>query len=210
MKSFKINLATDEYLNKRIVYSMLVGTALLVLFISGYNINVSVRQNSMLSEYKDKISRIEQNLAKKRLSHEKRISRFGKEEIAKIQNNTLFANKLIALDIFPWNRLLDTVEKKIPEDMILVNFTPSDDFKKLNLKGSTCSMKNITLFLKRLEESELLHETALSQLSVEESKQNADMKKQEPDIFFEIKSSLQMDKVFPNISCGNLGTVFKN
>ena len=98
---------------------------------------------------------------------------------------------------------------QIPEGLTLNSISPSDNFNKLKLKGRTDSMNNITYFLKKLDESELLHQGVLLQFSVDESNQALKHKKNIPEIQFEIEISLIMDKLFPKNIYHNLYTVFK-
>ena len=209
MNPIKINLASLKYNDKRNASFILTGVAIVVLLVSGLNFNFFRIYKSTIAENHAKILRLENKLAIKKSVHEKIKSRFGKDKISIIKKNAAFFNRAIALDVFPWNSLLYNLEMQIPEGLTLNSISPSDNFNKLKLKGRTDSMNNITYFLKKLDESELLHQGVLLQFSVDESNQALKHKKNIPEIQFEIEISLIMDKLFPKNIYHNLYTVFK-
>ncbi len=209
MTPLKINLASLEYADKRKANFILTGVAVVLLLISGLNVNLFRVYNFTIAEVHSKILRLENQLAKKQRIHEKIKSQFGKDTINIIKENAAFVNRVIALDVFPWNSLLYNLEKQVPEGLTLKSISPSDNFNKLRLKGRTGSMNNITFFLKKLDESELLHQGVLLQFSVDESNKMVEHKDNDPEIHFEIETSLRMDRLFPKNIYHDLYAVFK-
>ena len=200
-------MATLEYHDKRIVYSVVLGAIIFLSAITGYNINMGVKYQKEISEYEEKIGKLEQNQSQKKFLHKE----LKEEEIKQIKTDALFVNKLIAIDIFPWDRLLETLEDNIPEDIILMNLSLSDIYgsniyDKLLLKGSAGSIEKIALFLKKLEESSMFQKCMILKLSVEKGSLEEISKKKSFNIYFEIESLLIINEIFPEDKYGNLAT----
>ena len=200
-------MATLEYHDKRIVYSVVLGAIVFLAAIIGYNINVGVKYQKEISEYEEKIGKLEQNQSQKKFLHKE----LKEEEIKQIKTDALFVNKLIAIDIFPWDHLLETLEDNIPEGIILMNLSLSDSYgsdiyDKLLLKGSAGSIEKIALFLKKLEESSMFQKCIILKLSVEKGSLEEISKKKSFNIYFEIEISLLMNEIFPEDKYGNLST----
>ncbi|MCD6184264.1 MAG: PilN domain-containing protein [Deltaproteobacteria bacterium] len=197
MKPIKGNLTTVEYIDKRIIYSILTIAAVILLIISACNIHSGFQYHTDTLNYKEKITRLTQNLKTKKLRDDDIKNRPGEQEYEKIKTNALFMNKLITLDIFPWDKLLDTLEQSVPEGMTLNSFVPSNDFKKIIIKGRAGTMKNITHLLKMLEKSAILQKSSLLQICVAESNpDNISAEKApgiNPSINFEMETFLKMD-----------------
>ena len=200
-------MATLEYHDKRIVYSVVLGAIIFLSAITGYNINMGVKYQKEISEYEEKIGKLEQNQSQKKFLHKE----LKEEEIKQIKTDALFVNKLIAIDIFPWDRLLETLEDNIPEDIILMNLSLSDIYgsniyDKLLLKGSAGSIEKIALFLKKLEESSMFQKCIILKLSVEKGSLEEISKKKSFNIYFEIESLLIINEIFPEDKYRNLAT----
>lgn len=208
MNPLTINLASLKYTDKRKTFFVLSGTFIIVLLISGFNIIFFRTYNATISEYNLKNLWLEKKIEKKKLLHEKIKTRFGKDKIEKIKENAKFVNRLIALDLFPWNSLFHDLEMQVPEGLKINNIQPLENFNKLRLKGQTNSMNNITFFLKNLDESELFNKGVLLQFSVEERNRSLKTKNDAPEIHFEIDTYITMDKLFPKNIYNNLYKVF--
>ncbi|RLC22967.1 MAG: hypothetical protein DRH21_07640 [Deltaproteobacteria bacterium] len=207
MKPIKVNMASLEYHDKRVVYSVVLGAIIFLSAITGYNINMGVKYQKEISEYEEKIEKLEQNQSQKKFLHKE----LKEEEIKQIKTDALFVNKLIAIDIFPWDRLIKTLEDNIPEDIILMNLSLSDSYgsdiyDKLLLKGYAGSIEKIALFLKKLEESSIFQKCMILKLSVEKGSLKEISKKKSFNIYFEIEGSLLMNEIFPEDKYGNLAT----
>ena len=200
-------MATLEYYDKRIVYSVVLGAIIFLVATTGYNINMGVKYQKEISEYKEKIGKLDQNQSQRKFFHKK----LKEEEIKQIKTDALFVNRLIAIDIFPWDSLLETLEDNMPEDIILMNLSlsdiyGSDIYDKLLLKGYAGSIETIALFLKKLEESSMFQKCMILKLSVEKGGLEEISKKKSFNIYFEIESSLLMKEIFPENKYGNLVT----
>ena len=184
-------MATLQYHDKRIVYSVVLGAIIFLLAITGYNVNVGFKYQKEISGYEEKIGKLDQNQSKIKFVRKE----LKEEEIKQIKTDALFVNKLIAIDVFPWNRLLETLEDNMPEDIILMNLSLSDIYEsdiydKLLLKGYAGSIEKIALFLKKLEESSMFQKCMILKLSVEKGGLEEISKKKSFNIYFEIESLL--------------------
>ena len=200
-------MATLEYYDKRIVYSVVLGAIIFLVATTGYNINMGVKYQKEISEYKEKIGKLDQNQSQRKFFHKK----LKEEEIKQIKTDALFVNRLIAIDIFPWDSLLETLEDNMPEDIILMNLSlsdiyGSDIYDKLLLKGYAGSTEKIALFVKKLEESRMFQKCMILKLSVNKGGLEEISKKKSFNIYFEIESSLLMKEIFPENKYGNLVT----
>ena len=196
MKPIKANIATIEYIDKRIVYSILVILAVISLLLFSHNIYSGFRYHTDILNYKKKITRFQQNLEVIKRRNDEIKSRLEDKEQEKIKKNAVFVNRLIALDIFPWDNLLDTLEKSLPEGMILNSVVPLDDFQKITIDGYAGSMKNITHLLKMLNNSKMLQKSSLLQLGVDESNVENIQEEKPADIHFAIETFLKIDSFF--------------
>ena len=188
MKAIKANIATIEYIDKRIIYSILVTVAVVSLLILSRNIYSGFQYHTDILNYKKKITRLQQNLEVIKHRNDEIKSRLQDKEQEKIQENAVFLNRLITQDIFPWDQLLDTLEKSLPEDMVLNSIVPLDDFQKITIDGYAEAMKNIAHLLKMLNNSIMLHKSSLVQLGVDESNVKNIQEKKTPEIHFVIET----------------------
>jgi Tfp pilus assembly protein PilN len=189
----KVNLATFEYYDKRVVYSLILGAAILVLMLSAYTIQLSFRYQSDIFEYENKLVRLEQGLVKRQHIRNGIKVTLGKDLIKTIKGDTAFVNRLIIMDIFPWDHVLDGLEKEMPEGMILKSLAPGSTQAALTMKGESSSMAEISLFLSRLERSGMFEKTILSKLSVEQNASQKENENERPKILFEIEAALRIN-----------------
>lgn len=193
MGPVKVNLATFEYFDKRIVYSLILGAAIFVLMISAYNIQQSFHYQTEIFKYEGKIKRLEQMLVKRQRIENKDKKPLGKEDVKSLEDGVRSVNRLIAADVFPWERILGALEKEMPDDMVLSSFLPSKDFTKLTLKGRAKSMSDISLFVSKLESSGTMQKVLLSKIDLPEGKLAPD--NGTTGVGFEINAMLDPNKL---------------
>ena len=208
MEPVKVNLSTFEYRYKRIVKYLLTGISILLFFFILNNIYLVFRYHKEILECEKKIERLGHILAEKEKDKKERKMIIGEKEIETAQDKIVFANRLIANDIFPWDQVLDTIENRMPESIILKNLSISNNFDKLILKGFARSVNKITLFLKNLEEADIFKKIVLMNLSVaqEDRATRTDGGKIQI-VLFEIESTFFWDKLFQDKMYGNLGKI---
>ena len=167
----------------------------MTILISLGNIYLKIRYDRKIIEYERKIVRLDRNLSKRQNIVDSYPKKFTEEEMLQIRNKADFINSLIALDVFPFSSLFDTIEKSMPEDLILKSFTRSDDYNKLIFKGSSGSAGTIAEFLKTLDEATIFPKNTLVNLSVSENK-----KTDRKQIDFKIESKINLYRIFPEDS----------
>ncbi len=196
MKAIHTNLATFEYIDRRLSLLLMLSTSVIILCISVYMIRQFFAGAEKIQENRTKIYQREQQIASKtrNASEEERV--LTKEQIKSIEHRIAEFNRLIAIDIFPWNRILEELERSLPEGISLVSFAPADDFRTITLKGLAESESRISFFLKRLEESELFDTNTLLAFQVKPKNDSITGKKEETGIPFTIESRLSAAGVF--------------
>ncbi|MBW1893561.1 MAG: hypothetical protein JRF40_03430 [Deltaproteobacteria bacterium] len=194
MEPIRINIATFEYIDKKLVFIMaVVATALIV--ISAVNINLFFKYRGRISEYGNKALRIEKVFAEKNMLESRRIEEIGTERSEKILQRAIAANRLIVKDIFPWSRFFEIIETKVPNGIVIHSILPSDDHRSLILEGKATSERKITFFLKRLKEWDFLNNSILTEFSME-TNANDRFNKKGSAISFSIKNDLLIENLF--------------
>lgn len=188
MKDIQVNLATYEYIDKRLAVLLISGTAILILLISVTLMHRFFGNAEQLRQYNAKLMRVT------RLADDKDKANIGQDELTKkrkqlIDRRVREVNTMIARDIFPWGRLLEVVERSMPEGLHLDSFVASEDYRKLTLKGRAVAARKVSFFLKRLDDSRLLADNVL--LSLKLVKTGADSGLQ-----FTIESKMDLNHIF--------------
>ena len=133
MKPLNINLATFEYVDKKIAYTMIIALLSLVLSASVCTMILWSKYNFLAGKYEAKLLNL-QKKEKKVLAARKLREAEMKKHRQSTRKHTLFVNRLIAKDIFPWDRILSTFESKTPDGLYVENFSHDDSFGKIFLK----------------------------------------------------------------------------
>ena len=119
MDPVKLNLATFNYYDKKVATVALV---MIILFLGGlslYSVTRAVQGKREIVIYENKIKRLEKSLAKSKKAREKVREKLKGEEMRAIREGTAFVNRIIAKNVFPFDRLLDGIETSIPTGMVL-------------------------------------------------------------------------------------------
>ncbi len=170
MKPIKANLTSTEHPDKRIIYGIIVIIVLCFFSVSALNIRAAIHNHNNILNYQSKIDRLSQGARAAELHEAEIKNRPTDGDYEKNKKNAVFANRLITLDIFPWDKLLDALEKSVPEGITLSSFDPSNDFKQIIIKGRAGTVENIAYLLKMLEKSSMLQKSSLLRICLSESK----------------------------------------
>ena len=208
MEPIKVNLASFEYFDKRLVYLMIISAVIIVLIISKYNYHLYDSSQREILNYEKKIAQLEKKLKEKQQLQNKNNIEIYEEEMKVLKNNADFVNRLIASDIFPWNQLLDKLEMKVPNGLVLNRIVPDGNYSKLTLAGFAGSTRKITFFMKRLEEWNLIRESVLLKLDLERKDSRLDIRGEDPKIEFEIENTLRIDRLFSDTGLPRIGNIF--
>ncbi len=194
MEPIRINIATFEYIDKKLVFIMaVVATALIVM--SAVNVNLFFKYSDRISECGNKALRIEKVFAEKNILENRIKDEIGTEKSEKILYRAIAANRMIIQDIFPWSRFLEIIETKVPNGIVIHSIIPSDDYKNLIIEGKATSERKIAFFLKRLAEWDLLKNSILTEFSME-TDSNDRFNKEGSAVSFSIKNDLLIENLF--------------
>ncbi|MBW1911627.1 MAG: PilN domain-containing protein [Deltaproteobacteria bacterium] len=201
MKTINLNLATFEYQDKRIAYPILIGAALIIIIISGFSVQFYLGNQNDIKEYEKKIARLEQEHMKRQKIYTAKHQDLDSGEIEAIQKEIDFVNELITKDTFPWDKLMNSLERNMPAGIKLLNFTISNDLKALKLQCKALSIRDISSFLNKLDGSKIYRNNNLINLSVAQKNVSQESGKGEGLVIkFEIESSVARDHLLANKS----------
>ncbi|MFZ5573108.1 MAG: PilN domain-containing protein [Thermodesulfobacteriota bacterium] len=206
MKAIHTNLATFEYVDRRLSLLLILSTSAVILLISVNTIRQFFDGADQIQTYQKKIYQKEQEIAVKIKDSQKDQQAITKEQIKSIEHQVVQFNRLIATDIYPWNRILEELERSSPAGLCLVSFVPADDFQTLTMKGRAESENRISFFFKRLEESKLFDGNTLLTFQVNPNKDSTSEGNGESGIQFTIESRLSRNGVFSDPYYRNIGT----
>lgn len=197
MEIIKVNLATIKYRNSRTTYAIMALVAVLLVLLTVYNAGNGFRYYNIANEYENKITRLDQHREKSAANKTNRS--LGGETKAKISKDSLFINRLIAEDLYPWIRLLDILERNIPPEITLTKFYPSESFSAIILEGGTISMDNVSLLINNIKSTGLFDEVKISAVGFKARNTESTIGEKKPDIEFKIESMLKMDLLLPGM-----------
>jgi len=209
LKQIDVNLATHDFFDRRLLTVLMAAAAALSVLLTGVTIYRYVDCRKQLSEYSVKMERTRELISQKarqRLETEKKP---GKEDIRRLSAKTAAINAIIARDTFPWNRLLDQLERKLPEGLSLESFSLSDRYDKLTMTGRADAAHKITFFVRRLEEWALIKNTIIQDLGLRPIA-GADMADtKESEIGFTLECMISIEKLFDSRDPAQMGRILK-
>lgn len=189
MEPIRINIATFDYMGKKIVFVMSAVAAAIVI-LSVVNINLFLTYKGRISEFVIKTSSIE-----KKMLENKSKEQISTEESIKIRHRAISANQIIVKDAAPWSRFFKIMETKVPSGIVIDSIIPSNDYQSLIIEGKAQSEQKISFFMKRLRELDFLNNSILTEFSIE-TDANGKFKEGEADISFRVKSDLLIQNLF--------------
>jgi hypothetical protein len=189
MEPIRINIATFEYLDKKIV--LIISALLLaVAIMTALNTSLYFAYKNQIVEFEQKTSRIEKSMEKD--SDKTDISA---EEWEIMQHRIISANRIIVKDVIPWSRLFDVLEKNIPDGILIESVNPANDYRTLIIKGKADSEPTIAFFMNRLKEVEFLNNSLLTEFSIG-ADDGGRFTKLGTNISFRVKSDLLVENLF--------------
>ena len=196
MDPVKLNLATFKYYDKRVASIALVIIIFVLGGLSVFDVTQGIQGQREILSYEGKIKRLEKRLAKSKKAREKVRKKLKGEEMQAIREGTVYVNRIIAKNAFPWDRLLDAIEISMPGGIILRDLTVAEDFQTVQINGLAKSSEEIDLLLSRLKKSGVFEENLLTKLSVKEIGKNDSDNIAGNGMRFEIKSRLNLEELF--------------
>lgn len=204
----QINLTTRERIDNRIRFLLFGGLTALVVIISLTNITKGYQIYHERSTYQDKLRQLKQQALKLQSTGAGKGNVSPKAYQA-LMNKGIRVNRLIALDIFPWARVLDALEKALPEVVIIDAFRPVDGFARIHLAGRTDSLDQLVRFQERLEASDIFTTVVLENMGLGGGVSGGTLPKTKSRMAFKLYCRLRMDRVFPEATQGALWRALK-
>ncbi|MBL0714199.1 MAG: PilN domain-containing protein [Desulfosarcina sp.] len=204
----QINLTTRERIDYRIRFMLFGGIAALVLIISVINLYKGYQAYRERAAYQDKIEQLQQQALKLQAA-EKRTGQVSDKAYQTLMNKSLRINHLIALDLFPWVKVLDALEDALPAVVVIDTFQAVDGFTRINLAGHTDSLEQLVQFQEGLEASDLFASVVLENMGLGGGSKGTTQPDSGRRMEFKLHCRLQLDKVFPEEAYGSLWLTLK-
>jgi hypothetical protein len=208
LDAIKINLATFDFRYQRIARLVLIGVAAFVLLVSVNAIRIWFQNQGRLAAHRQKIERLESSLAEQRGQQKARADRGGGGEPEKIENNIIRISRLVARDVFPFDRLLDMLEANLPEGVHLGRLEANETIGAVLLEGVAESMDRVTVFVNQLESLEEVSRIALSKLTFQDEK-DGNSAPGPQQISFVIEGNLALETFLPAETYGHLASILE-
>ncbi|GBC59827.1 hypothetical protein DENIS_0768 [Desulfonema ishimotonii] len=204
MEPIRINLASVDYFDKRMIFAVMAVMVIISLLLFSLNIRRMNRLAHEAEGHRVGIERQKKDQDKKKKTAQLQKMAVGEKEIGATLRHTVFVNRLLAKDIFPWDRILDAFEKKMPEGIFPERLSADETFGRVILTGYADSMDSVQSYLRQREEADLFQKIVLIRISAE---QEPPAKGGKPPVRFEIESTLQPERLFPEKEFGLLWKV---
>ncbi len=197
MRPVNLNLAVCEYVERPLAFTLLGVAAALALLFFIFNIRSMWRMDREIAAYQENLKQISELEAGKKAAGQDQKTAVGEKEIETTRENAVFVNRLILLDIFPWDKVLDTFEEDMGQTVFLESLTPDENFVRIILKGYAASTEDVTRYLKSRESAGRLKKIVLVEVNVATDVAEGPPETRKPPVKFEIESDLALDRLFP-------------
>jgi Tfp pilus assembly protein PilN len=204
----QINLTTRKRIDHRIRLLLLGGMAGLVLLVCAVNLFKSYRIYKERSAYQTKLSQLQQQTSQLKTAGGGG-GKIGDKAYQSLMHKGKRINHLIALDRFPWVRVLDAIEKALPDVVIIDSFKPVDDFTRIHLTGRTDSLEALVQFQERLEANDLFTTVVLDNMGLTDGSAGGAQPIPGGRKEFKLQCRLQLNRVFPEEINGLLWLALK-
>jgi hypothetical protein len=204
----QINLTTRERIDHRIRFLLYGGMALLVLFISVVNLVKGYQIYQERAAYQVKLEQLQQQTQKLQTAGTG-SGEVSKKKYQSLMNRGLRVNRLIALDLFPWVKVLSALEKSQPDVVIIDSFRPVNGFTRIHLAGRTDSLEKLVRFQERLETNDLFAAVVLDNMGLGEGDAGGSEPNPGGRMEFKLRCRLRLDQLFPEETHGALWLALK-
>lgn len=189
MEPIRLNIATFEYLDKKILL-IIAALAVAIAIMTVLNTSLYLSYKHQIGEFEQKTSRIE-----KSIQQDSGKTDISAEEWETALGRIISANRIIVKDVIPWSRLFEVLEKIIPDGIFIESVNPTNDYRTLIIQGKAASEQKISLFMKRLKEVEFLTNSLLAEFSIG-TDDGGRFKREGANIGFRLKSDLLVENLF--------------
>lgn len=209
MRQIDINLATNEYLDRRLTRTLIIAAVVLMVSLSGITLYQYFSYQTQIREYDTRIAGIQAMMSQKTRHQEEKRKKSAQKDIRRLAKQIAEMNVFIARDAFPWNSFLDQLERKIPEGLYLESFSLSDNYDKLIMKGRADAAHKVTFFFRRLEEWDLIKTTIIQDLGMKPVLSVEPEDPMKEGIGFTLESTISIEKLFTGSDPPQLGQILK-
>lgn len=164
LRTIRINLSTLEVQDRRTACGVALLGAALIVCLTLYNLRLYGNYRSEVGEYERRIAQFSEVKATANRAVPARPA-LSKKESDSIQSQAGTVNRWIAMDIYPWDRLLDELERCTPPQVVLLRFASAKEGDRIRVEGKAASMNDVTGFLQSLDRSGLYRDSILLSVS---------------------------------------------
>ncbi len=193
MEPIKLNLATRGEGDNRVLLRLLVGAGLLVLILTGYTVATWMRNHAVLMDQRGRIEALVKRQKEELRASKRAAPAITKEEASAYLKQAKAVNRLIMEDQYPWDRLLDDLERRLPDGVILLRFASTERFDRIVLRGRADDLQGVTLFLENVKTSPVMTSMKLLNLSVSRAEGPLAGRKADAALDFEIEGTVHME-----------------
>jgi type IV pilus assembly protein PilN len=149
----RTNLATRPFYNARAAQALLAAFALLVVFLTVFNVYRVVTLSSRNTALSVDIRRDEETAARLRADAARVRGRINEQELKQVMAGAREANALIDRRTFSWTEFFNLIERTLPENVMLTSVSPSIDEGRtiVNMTVMGRQAEDIDAFMEQLE-----------------------------------------------------------
>ena len=206
----QINLTTREHIDNRIRLILFGGMAALVIIISVINLVRGYHLHKERATYQDKLKQLQQLALQLQSAEESRGGQVSPKAYQSLMRKGRRVNRLIALDLFPWIKILDALENALPDVVILDSFRPVEGFARIQLTGRTDSLDKLVQFQQQLAASDIFSTVILENMGLGDGPASRSQPKSKSRMAFQLHCRLRLDQVLPKETHGALWRTLKN
>lgn len=199
----QINLTTRKRIDHRIrflLYGVIIAAVSLAAIL---NLYTGYQAYSERRAYQEKIDQLQPQI-QRLAAAETSGADISPKAYEDLMNQSLSINRLIALDLFPWARVLDAMEEALPDVVVIDRFRPADGFKRIDIAGHTDSPEQLIRFQESLEASDMFAAVVLENMGLGDESDGKSPSSSGRRTEFQLHCRLQLDTVFPEESYGFL------
>lgn len=125
MKPLHLNLASQPYRDYRPVYAVVVVMSLLIALLMLNNIDTYYRYKTETKSTRAAIANLQKQADQEKARAAAADDQLHSFNLTALGNETHFINARLAERAFSWSELLDRLEDVLPQDVRIINITPS-------------------------------------------------------------------------------------
>ena len=149
----KLNLASTDYNSVKLIKWVVNGCIIFLALLLFINISNYITSRNELKEIEEGISRLKNQEMKIEEELKKSKIEFSINELEALNKKVLSINNLLVKKTFFWTLFLSHLEAEVPKNISINSIKPHFADGNIELDGEAFSLKDLTDFIIRLEES---------------------------------------------------------